>query len=48
MTPWQVPDDFTVDRYADVLVALQRSGDPLRFTQRRFVLRARRPAQAPA
>jgi len=48
MTPWQVPDDFTVERYADVLLALHRSGEPLRFTQRRFVLRARRPAPVPA
>jgi len=43
MVPWQVPDDFTVDRYADELLALHRSGRPPRFTQRRFVLRCRRP-----
>lgn len=42
MVPWQVPDDFTVDRYADQLLALHRSGQPPRFTQRRFVLRCRR------
>ncbi len=48
MTRWQVPDDFTVERHADVLLALYRSGAPLCFTQRRFVLRARRPAPAPA
>lgn len=39
MTPWQVPDDFAVDRYHDVLLDLHASGRPLAFTQRRFVLR---------
>ncbi|MEJ7833248.1 MAG: class I SAM-dependent methyltransferase [Nocardioides sp.] len=42
MVPWEVPDDFTVDRYAETLLDLHRSGD-LEFEQRRFVLLARRP-----
>lgn len=48
MVPWQVPDDFTVDRYADVLLALHPSGRPLVFTRRRFVLRARLPGRPPS
>lgn len=43
MVPWQVPDDFTVDRYADELLALHRSGRTPTFTQRRVVLQCRRP-----
>lgn len=43
MVPWQAPDDFTVDEHADALRGLARSQSPLMFTQRRFVLRARRP-----
>jgi SAM-dependent methyltransferase len=41
--PWEVPEDFDVDRYADQLLDLHRSGRELVFTQRRFYLRARRP-----
>lgn len=41
MVPWEVPDDFTVDRYAERLLDLHRSGD-LEFEQRRFVLLAQR------
>lgn len=41
--PWEVPEDFDVDRYADQLLALHASGRPLVFTQRRFYLLLRRP-----
>lgn len=41
VVPWQVPDDFSVDRYADVLLRL--TPEDLVFTQRRFVLVCRRP-----
>ncbi|MGZ5418012.1 MAG: methyltransferase domain-containing protein [Nocardioides sp.] len=41
--PWEVPEDFSVERYAEQLLDLHRSGRPLVFTQRRFYLRARRP-----
>lgn len=40
--PWEVPDDFSVDRYADELLALHRTARPLTFTQRRFYLLARK------
>lgn len=39
--PWQLPADFTVERYADELLALH--GTPLEFTERRLLLHARRP-----
>ena len=42
VVPWQVPEDFSVDRYADVLLRL--APEDLVFTQRRFVLVCRRPA----
>jgi SAM-dependent methyltransferase len=42
--PWEVPEDFTVDRYAEALLRLHHTGRPLAFTQRRFHLVARRPA----
>lgn len=41
MVPWEVPDDFSVDRYAETLLDLQRSKAELVFTQRRFLLIAR-------
>lgn len=41
MVPWEVPDDFSVDRYADVLLRL--APEDLVFTRRRFVLVCRRP-----
>jgi SAM-dependent methyltransferase len=43
IVPWQVPDDFSVDRYADVLLRL--TPDDLVFTQRRFLLVSRRPGR---
>ncbi len=46
LTPWYVPEDFTVDRYADTLLALHdrtQRGQPLTFTTGRFWLRAVRP-----
>lgn len=43
--PWDVPQDFTVDRYAEQLLELHRrsGGGPVRLTMKRFWLRARRP-----
>ncbi|MEZ0166681.1 class I SAM-dependent methyltransferase [Kineococcus sp. LSe6-4] len=41
MVPWHLPPDFTVERYADALLALHARPE-LRFTERRFLLRARR------
>jgi hypothetical protein len=48
LVPWEVPDDFGVDRYADVLLDLHRrgpaQGQPIFLTMRRFYLLARKPA----
>ena len=41
--PWEVPEDFGVDRYADRLLELHKAGAELTFTQRRFYLLAQRP-----
>lgn len=41
MTPWEVPEDFSVDRYSATLLDLHRSRSDLTFTQRRFLLIAR-------
>lgn len=46
--PWEVPDDFSVDRYARQLLDLHHSGRELSFTQRRFYLSVQRPSGAPA
>jgi len=43
--PWEVPDDFSVDRYAAQLLRMHEQR-LLDFTTRRFVLVARRPASA--
>lgn len=44
LVPWDVPDDFTVDRYADELLGLHErgpsTGGPLRVTRKRFWLKA--------
>lgn len=42
LVPWETPDDFTVDRYADRLLALHReaAGGPVQLTRKRFWLRA--------
>jgi SAM-dependent methyltransferase len=42
MAPWTV-EGFTVDSRADTLLRLHHDGMPPAFTQRRFVLRARKP-----
>lgn len=44
--PWEVPDDFGVDQYADALLALhdQADGGEIRLRRRRFWLRARKPS----
>lgn len=48
LVPWDVPPDFSVDRYRDVLVGLHRDGPargrPLTFTNSRFLILAHRPA----
>lgn len=41
--PWDVPADFSVDVYRDVLLRLHHGDVPLAFTQSRFWLRAHRP-----
>ncbi len=43
VVPWQVPDDFDIDRYGDVLLRL--TPEDLVFSQRRFVLVCRRPGR---
>lgn len=47
LVPWEAPEDFTVDRYADALLGLHASGPatgaPLRVTRTRFWLLARKP-----
>jgi len=47
LVPWDVPDDFSVDNYLDVLWELHRRGpargEPVRLTRIRFWLRARKP-----
>ncbi|ADB32120.1 Methyltransferase type 11 [Kribbella flavida DSM 17836] len=46
LVPWEVPDDFSVDRYADTLLALHArgpaAGEPLLVTRKRFWLMARK------
>ncbi|PRY18149.1 class I SAM-dependent methyltransferase [Kineococcus rhizosphaerae] len=42
MMPWQLPVDFTVERYASQLLQLERRAEPLVFTEVRFLLIARR------
>ncbi|CAN5685061.1 class I SAM-dependent methyltransferase [soil metagenome] len=42
IVPWDVPDDFSVDRYADILLDLHRTAADLVFTQRRFLIMAQR------
>jgi len=50
--PWEVPDDFGVDRYADVLLDLHERGPArgrsISFPIRRFFLLARRAGNGPA
>lgn len=42
MMPWQLPADFSVERYAPQLLQLGRRAGPLAFTEVRFLLIARR------
>ncbi|MGI8947649.1 MAG: class I SAM-dependent methyltransferase [Ornithinimicrobium sp.] len=48
LVPWEAPEDFTVDAYAEQLLALHESGPasgpPVRLSLKRFWLRCRRPA----
>jgi hypothetical protein len=47
LVPWDVPDDFSVDRYAPTLLRLHAEGPArVRFTSTRFWLRAVRPARS--
>ena len=43
MVPWEVPEDFSVDRYADALLAMTERD--LVFTRRMFALVCRRPGR---
>lgn len=47
LVPWDVPDDFSVDRYSEQLMALHERGpargEPVRLTLKRFWLKARKP-----
>lgn len=47
LVPWRVPDDFSVDTYADTLLRLHAEGpargQPVCFTKSRFWLRAAKP-----
>ncbi len=47
LVPWDVPDDFTVERYAEELLRLHErgpaSGEPFRATRKRFWLKAIKP-----
>lgn len=38
LMPWQLPADFTVERYADRLLALEAADEPVAFTEGRFLL----------
>lgn len=40
LVPWDVPDDFGVDRYRDTLLTLHGRAQPLRFSETSFWLRA--------
>lgn len=50
LVPWDVPDDFTVQLYADELLGLHQrgpaSGEPFRATRKRFWLKAIKPRGA--
>ena len=50
LVPWDVPDDFTVDRYTDALMQLHAQGPangrPLRLTRKRFWLKAVKPLES--
>lgn len=43
MAPWEFPDDFSVDTYADVLLGLHNAGRPIDLSYRLFALRALKP-----
>lgn len=47
LMPWQLPEDFTVEGYADQLIALDEQEEPLEFTERRFIILAHRPIPEP-
>ncbi len=40
--PWSAPADFTVERYADLLLRLHHQRQALSFTMRRFIIQARK------
>lgn len=41
--PWSAPDDFSVERYADQLLQIYKTRQPITFTTRRFLIQARKP-----
>lgn len=47
MVPWDVPDDFSLHNYADILIDLYEQGPaqgrPITFTESRFMMRAHKP-----
>lgn len=42
LMPWELPEDFTVERYAEQLLTMHRSPD-LTFTEARFLLECAKP-----
>jgi hypothetical protein len=44
--PWSAPPDFSVERYADVLLKLHRDRQPLAFTIHRFFILAHKSVKA--
>lgn len=42
--PWDAPENFSVDRYANQLLRLHHEHQPLTFTIRRFFIQASKPA----
>lgn len=48
MVPWEVSDDFTVDRHAKVLLDLHSASRPIVVSERRFVLRTHLAGRWPA
>jgi len=45
--PWHLPKDFSVEAYAQELIALDERVEPLEFTERRFLIVAHLPEPEP-
>ncbi len=43
LMPWELPDDFTVDQYAEQLLAMHRAPQPPAFIEARFLLVCEKP-----